>query len=116
MSKKIGCVFCMAIALIQGTNAMAPTADQAWLKYPLDGPVAVPQHVQRLGNGPLERAAAGELQRGLSEIGRVWSNIPKSMLDGRTVVGTIRELRASFPEIAVPRDIGPDGYWLHWGQ
>src|SRR5579863_4853640 len=104
MLRKIAISLCAGLASL----ACAQTADQAWLKYPLVGPPTVPRHIQRLGNGPLERAAAGELGRGLSEIGRIWSNIPESVIDGHTVVGTIRELRSSFPEIVIPRDIGPD--------
>jgi len=93
----------------------AQTADQAWLQY--RGPGGrwlIPLKVRALGSGLLESSAAQELQRGISKLSSASVLWRGSALYGETIVGTADEVRHAFPDLPVPRDLKPDGYWLYW--
>jgi len=104
-------------AILTGTLvAGAQTAEQAWLKYPMRGPLVLPIRMRLLGTRPLEISAGRELNRGTTAIGSVHSNDADSVAHGEMVVGTWSEVHAAFPEVNLPADPGPEGYWLHWGE
>jgi alpha-glucuronidase len=78
----------------------------------------MPVAVSALGNDVLEQSAVAELRR---NAGPLAGQDPPSAgfaeragaeRAGRTVVGTVTEMRAAFPKIAIP-DLGPDAYWIH---
>jgi len=107
---------CVIVAALTGSvAASAQTADQAWLRY--RGPGGrwlVPLRVHALGNGPLETSAAFELQRGIDHLSRASVLWRSSAFEGETIVGTVDEVRHAFPNLPVPSDLQPEGYWLSW--
>ena len=80
------------------------------------GPLVLPIRMRLLGTRPLEISAGRELNRGTTAIGSVHSNDADSVAHGEMVVGTWSEVHAAFPEVNLPADPGPEGYWLHWGE
>jgi alpha-glucuronidase len=104
-----------AVALATSFTAAAQTADQAWLRYGgSHGRWVAPLHVRTLGAGAVEQSAARELQHGISRFSNgsmLWRG---SAFAGQTVVGTVQEVRAAFPTLFVPADLGPEDYWLNW--
>ena len=103
----------VAAALLAVLSAPAQTADQAWLRYPIPpvGTEAV-YRVQVLGKGTLQLSAALELQRGIDGLSG-GKYLSLGNVTTRTTVGTIKEVLEAYPSLAVPSDLGPDGYWLH---
>ncbi len=116
-----GCIgLGLLLGLMAGCAVQAQTAEQAWLKYDLAGRAhaEMPVAVSALGNDVLEQSAVAELRR---NAGPLAGQDPPSAgfaeragaeRAGRTVVGTVTEMRAAFPKIAIP-DLGPDAYWIH---
>ncbi len=80
--------------------------------------MAIPLKVRALGSSAQEKAAAEEIQRSLAPC---CANIDPSSLTtrarhqsgGETVVGTVKEVRHAFPDLAIPADIPPEGYWIY---
>jgi alpha-glucuronidase len=102
--------FLLAAAFAAGTMARAQTADQAWLRYAgAQARSAIPTSVRALGSDVLEQSAVEELQRGIAGMtGAKAVNSGK----GETVVGTLDEVRAAFPELQVPPHLVAHGFWL----
>ncbi len=95
-------------------GASAQTADQAWLRYSgLNGQSAVPLNVRALGAGVVEQSAALELKRGIDGLAAGAVPVESKVAKGQIVVGTLQEVRTSFPTLPIPTDLGPDGYWLY---
>jgi alpha-glucuronidase len=98
--------------------AVSQTADQAWLKYELPGRVHsfFPTSVKALGDDAIERAAAAELNRSLGSLAaRDASKMTaraKDTFSGQTVLGTADEIQKAFPNLSVPKDLGPEDYWI----
>ncbi len=104
-----------AAVLASGVAAAAQTADQAWLNFRGTGNRwIVPLRVHALGNGPLETSAARELLRGIEDLSHASVLWRGSAFEGRTIVGTVDEVRHAFPILPVPSDLQPEGYWLFW--
>ncbi len=102
-------VVCAAL-FAAGLTAHAQTADQAWLRYASGhGEPAIPSSVRALGNSPMEQSAVEELQRGMA--GMTAGQKPVAR-EGETVVGTLDEVRAAYPGLAVPAHIAAHGFWL----
>jgi alpha-glucuronidase len=101
--------------------AAGQTADQAWLKYDLEKrhPIIVPLAVHSLGNSPLEQSAVKELNRNFGAMaGRDASRFTarsRAAMGGRTIIGTADEIRKALPGVPVPRDLGPDEFWIYGG-
>jgi alpha-glucuronidase len=117
LGKKIGFVGVMACAalFVAGTAVSKQTADQAWLKYRGPGGRSIsPLKVRALGKSPLEASAAQELQRGITSLSNASLLWRGSALNGQTIVGTVDEVRQAFPDLPVPHDLKPEGYWLYW--
>ncbi|MDR3725444.1 MAG: alpha-glucuronidase family glycosyl hydrolase [Terracidiphilus sp.] len=104
-------------ALAGGVAAAAQTADQAWLRDSHDhGRTTIPLKVEALGHGTLEQSAAKELQRGITGLTGISSYVEASAIDGKIVVGTVQQVHKAYPELAIPADLAPEGYWLNWSE
>ncbi|MGB8259492.1 MAG: alpha-glucuronidase family glycosyl hydrolase [Terracidiphilus sp.] len=92
--------------------AAAQTSEQAWLDHlGWHGDPEVPLRARALGQTPLLKTAAGELNRGLWTLYAASSRAPGN-IESEAVVGTAQQLRAAFPAVQVPSDLGPDAYWI----
>jgi len=111
--KKIG-LAALAVAMSAGVVTQAQTAEQGWLNYDRAGRLYMffPVSVRALGNSPEERAAVDELNRSLSGL----TAQERESFPGQTVVGTAEEMRKAFPEIPIPSDLAPEGYWFYGNQ
>src|ERR1039458_7592572 len=104
-----------------GSAALSQTTDQAWLRYDLAKriPVITPLAVRSLGSGLLEQSAVKELNRNLGSMAGRDTSGPgfgaraRAALDGQTVVGTAEEVRKAFPDLPVPDDLEPEGFWIY---
>ncbi|HEY1576298.1 MAG TPA: alpha-glucuronidase family glycosyl hydrolase [Terracidiphilus sp.] len=112
-------LFLILVTLLPGVPIVsAQTADQAWLKYELKGRIRsfFPTAVRALGHNPVEKSAAAELNRNLGPLaGKDASKMTtrvKEISSGQTVLGTVEEVHQSFPNIPVPKDLGPEDYWI----
>ena len=102
-------VACAFIAI----PALAQTADQAWLKYRSIGKLlSVPMRVTALGQNPLERTAAMELERGLRSL----STLPNYEATPNVIVlGTAEEMRWRKRKSTV-LTLQPDEFLISWNQ
>jgi alpha-glucuronidase len=96
--------------LAGGRAVNAQTADQAWLK---SSGVTYPRDIRALGSGALERSAVEELKRGLGSVasGSQTARVADAAA-GRTILGTVQQFRSAFPDLKVPDDLQPGGYWV----
>ncbi len=117
MLRRIGFSLLLGFALAR--TAGAQTAEEAWLRY---GPgtgtcLAIPREIHALGSGLLERSAVGELERaeeacrGPKSLGL--SARAKETFGGKTVIGTVEELRKTYPMLSIPANLKAEGYWLY---
>ena len=109
-------LFTFAGLFAAGWAACAQTADQAWLRAGQQG-YFTPLKVRALGNGVLEQSAGAELKRNVVELPPVDTGpatLTRAHLAGEAVLGTTQEVRKAYPNLRVPSDLGPDGYWLCW--
>src|ERR1700733_773449 len=116
-AKKIGFLFAVepAFLLVLMSGLRAQTADQAWLHYAgSHGGNNIPRNIRALGSAPLEQSAAQELKRGIGGYFAGPDTSAGNESNGETVVGTMSEVYAAYPSLAVPKDLGPGGYWLKW--
>ena len=105
----------IALALAGGLTARAQTADQAWLGHAgYHGPTDIPIFAKALGSGILEKTAENELYGGIYRLRKASSSLPDGSMDGRIVLGTAKEIQLHFPELKVPDNLEPEGYWLLW--
>ena len=115
-AKKIGFLFALELTLLLAFNSglTAQTVDQAWLRYANPhNRRAIPRKIRALGTTPLEQSAVHELQRGVD--GFFAGGSDSSTGNGptsETVLGTVAEVYAAYPSLAVPKDLGPEGYWI----
>ncbi|HUX45227.1 MAG TPA: alpha-glucuronidase family glycosyl hydrolase, partial [Terracidiphilus sp.] len=92
-------------------SAAAQTADPAWLRYaPLDHPLSVPTRVVVLGQDPVERNGAAELERGLLALSGRTTPDPSS---DSIVLGTAQQFHARKPKAATP-SLEPDEFVISW--
>lgn len=93
---------------IAAPSARAQTEPPAWLSYRgVHSERVIPASVRALGTSMLEQSAVEELQRGIAGMTNA-----KAASAGETVVGTLDEVRAAFPGLAVPAHLAPHGFWL----
>jgi alpha-glucuronidase len=108
----------IVLALTGSLATPAQTADQAWLRYQgHQRRTLSPLKVRTLGTGALEQSAADELNRGIADFaGRTasFSARARETFGGETVLGTVEEVRRTYPGLPVSADFPPDGYWLYW--
>jgi alpha-glucuronidase len=109
---KIAFVDAFVYAALFAAGALhAQAADPAWLRYTaVHNHVAIPSHVRALGSGMLEQTAVHELEQALPLLA---GGTPPSHEEA--VVGTVDEVRMAFPSLAIPKEIGKEGFWLHQG-
>ena len=99
-----------------GAVLRAQTAEQAWLKYTVEGRVHVvpPLAIRALGNDLVEGTAVAELKRSVSPLADssgMGERVDTSS-SGQTVLGTVEEMRKAYPLLPIPTDIQPGGYWI----
>jgi alpha-glucuronidase len=106
---------CTALFAAESMAVSAQTADEAWLRQP--NHVVFFGKVTALGSSPIEQSAVQELTRNLSG-GNVTGPPPTGgrHLADRTVVGTAQEVRKAYPDVPVPVDLEPEGYWIYWNR
>jgi alpha-glucuronidase len=93
--------------------ACAQTAQQAWLGHVArPGSSPVPLRVRALGNSAVANTAARELDTGLHALYAPASSLGTDAAEGETVIGTVSEIRAAYPDLQVPTDLKADGYWM----
>jgi alpha-glucuronidase len=86
----------------------AQTADQAWLRDSSSiSPTQIAPQVRALGSGTLEQSAASALKRGLPASGSL-GNVTTEF-----TLATQNEAHQAYPDLDVPRGLGPEEYWLH---
>jgi len=106
-------LICVMVAVACAAGAPAQTAEQAWLpSLGYHGSSPIPLRISDLEKGLLGKTAAKVLSRGLWNLYSASSHASKDELEGITVLGTAREIRISNPDVAIPTDLGPDGFWL----
>ena len=104
-----------ALVLAGASLARAQTADQAWLRYSSDhGRGEIPTRARALDESALERSAVAELNRGIAGFTAASSNHSIRDSAREIVVGTAQQIRNAFPDVKIPSDIGPEGYWIDW--
>ena len=112
--KIVDCAGFFVAAVLSGALvASAQTVDQAWLrqyygKLKLD----IPSAVRALGHDAVEQSEVKELQHGIFGPMDASSLVGDNNSDGETVIGTAKELYEAYPEQVIPRNLGPEGYWL----
>jgi len=99
--------------------AYAETGYDAWLRYaPLPPPVlermkTVPRAVAVLGDSPILMNARSEIVRGLSSmLGAPVTPVAALPRTPAILLGTLDQVRAAVPGVAVPDGLTPDGFWL----
>ena len=120
LQKKIDfrAAFAFVAVLAASSAALAQTADQAWLRYTgHTARVLYPRDVRALGTGAIEASAVQELRRNLGDLAtgpfHSFSARAKAAFGGQTIVGTVEEVRKAFPDIHIPADLEPDGFWIY---
>jgi alpha-glucuronidase len=116
LNRKIDFYLVLSIAALLGgsLSVTGQTADQAWLRYPgFGGRSFIPRDIRALGTGILEQSAVQELKRDLGrlETGDLITRTEEAPA-GQTIVGTVSEFRQVFPNLSVPSDLRPGGYWV----
>ncbi|MGD0680946.1 MAG: alpha-glucuronidase family glycosyl hydrolase [Terracidiphilus sp.] len=108
--------FAVTFVLAGGMASPAQTADQTWLRYAHhenSSANGLSIRVRALGQGQLEETATGELRRGILSLSSPDRVISLHDFGIKTVLGTLPELLKTYPKLAVPNDLGTDGYWLN---
>jgi alpha-glucuronidase len=118
VGKKIGFagVLVCAEILAVGFAASGQTADQAWLRYSPQSHTArliFPRDLRALGSSALEQSAVEELKRSLGSLadGGLTART-QAAVAGQTIVGTAGEVRKAYPDLPVPSNLEPEGYWV----
>jgi alpha-glucuronidase len=83
------------LALLVST-ASAETGEQAWLRYSNAGNKS--PEIIKLGDSPEMNSAANELRR---------------VNFNPIILGTVEQVKRAYPDIAIPTDLRPDGYYLN---
>jgi len=108
----------LALLISSVPSSTAQTADQAWLNYSLRGRLhsLFPIAVRALGGSAVERTAVAELNRELGSLaGQDASKMTaraREALSGQTLLGTVEEIQKALPDISVPKNLGPEDYWI----
>jgi alpha-glucuronidase len=116
--RKIGFLLAsFALMLACGFAAPAQIADQAWLrKETVHRASSIPLKVRALGTDIVEETALQELNLALSQIVSSPSHVPSSGVAGETILGTLAEVRSSFPSFNDSGGLKPDHYSIQWVQ
>ncbi|MFP5234390.1 MAG: alpha-glucuronidase family glycosyl hydrolase [Acidobacteriota bacterium] len=112
--KKIRFLLCLGLGLVGITNVCAQTAEQAWLDHARwPNSIKVPVAVRALGQDPVERTAADELGTGLKILDGVRRGVIDTLPGFGTEIGTVAETRKAHPDLSIPANLAPEGYWIH---
>jgi alpha-glucuronidase len=110
----------IAIVLLLASIVRAETGQAAWLRYaPLDTEAArkyeaeLPRTLVVYGDSATIGKARDEIVVGVRRmIGRDLPVVADVPAEGAIVVGTVERVRAAVPQLALPEDIGADGFVL----
>jgi len=106
-------LYSFVLFLLLVTRLTAQNADPAWLRYPShSGGTDSKYRVHLLGSEALEQSAAQELQRGIDGLPSA-EFLSLGNVTTRTTIGTVKEVQEAYPSLAIPSDLGLDGYWLY---
>jgi len=99
--------------------AGAETGAGAWLRYAaLDAKTAknyenLPGQIVLLGDSAVLKSAHDELVRGVTQmLGRTLRVGARPFTADAIVLGKLADVHALAPELSLPRELKPDGYWL----
>jgi alpha-glucuronidase len=99
--------------------ASAETGAEAWLRYSTLSPQALktykslPRKIVMLDDSVVLKSAQQELVRGIAQmLGETLRRAESSSPEIAIVLGTLPQLHALDPELHLPQDLRPDGYWL----
>jgi alpha-glucuronidase len=104
--------FAAFAALIVLPCADAQNENQAWLSLNSAAHLVLPLNVRALGTGPLEQSAVDELKHNASLPDTTPTTRAQEAVASQIVVGTASEVRSAYPNLRVPSDLEPDGYWI----
>ena len=105
--------FAVVVGLVSVLHISAQSAEQSWLKYRAIGkPLSVPARVTVLGESPLERTAAIELDRGLRSFS---ANSSHESSPNMIVLGTTQEMRWRKRKSTILQ-LEPDEFLISWSQ
>jgi len=100
-------------------TAAAETGAEAWLRYSALSPQAaktyerLPHKIVVLDDSVVLKTAQQELARGAAQmLGETLRVAENASPENAIILGTLTRLRALAPELHLPRDLRPDGYWL----
>jgi len=97
------------------SSACAQRADQAWLRpSTMDHRPAFSLEPRALGFGILEQTALRELKDGNARLLGGTSDSGDGPQRVDTILGTVDEVRQAIPNIPIPSDLSPEGYWIYW--
>jgi alpha-glucuronidase len=97
--------------------ACAQTASQAWLRpSTLEHRPSITLEPRALGFGIMEENAVRELKDGNARLLGGSSDSDGSAQKVEAVLGTVDEVRQAFPNVPVPPDLAPEGYWIYWNN
>ena len=89
----------------------AQTVHQAWFpRVGWHGNSPVPRMGRALGE--LEKTSIRELSDGLQALYSASSYLSIDNVEGRFVLGTASEIKKAHPDLAVPTDLPPEGFWI----
>jgi alpha-glucuronidase len=113
----LGAAFLCVLAVTAA--AETETGAEAWLRYSALSPQAaktyqrLPHKTVVLDDSVVLKTAQQELVRGATQmLGETLRVAEKSSPESAIVLGTLPQLRALAPELHLPEDLRPDGYWL----
>jgi alpha-glucuronidase len=102
----------LIVALLAVALAHAQNETQAWLDRPL---WRAARHqlflVRALGESPVERTAARELNYGILHLYGI-SSADIDSFDNQIAIGTTDEVRKAYPQADVPTNLSADSFWI----
>ena len=95
--------------------ACAQTADQAWLRpSTMEHRPAITLEPRVLGFGIMEQTALRELKDGNARLLGGATDSGEAAQKVEAILGTADEVRQAIPNLPVPSDLEPEGYWIYW--
>jgi len=95
--------------------ACAQTADQAWLRpSTMVQRPTISLEPRALGYGIMEQTAVRELTDGNARLLGGSSDSAPGGEKVEAILGTVDEVRRALPDVPIPRDLAPEGYWIYW--
>jgi len=113
--KGIATLASSALLVVTLSAACAQTADQAWLRpSTLEHRPSISLEPRALGFGIMEENAVRELKDGNARLLDGSNDSGAGTERVEAILGTFDEVRQALPNIPVPPDLAPEGYWIYW--